>query len=166
MPSPSPQTVKALGAAYRLLAYRPRTHAELRQRLERRFPQEVVEEVLNTLQDDGLLDDAAFAQAFVRSRTAQRPRSGALLRSELQGHGVSREVAEAAVAGLDEEALAAQAAARALKRLTRASASPPDVRRRLWSYLRRRGFSGETIRHTVERALRESVPTRGLSLQD
>lgn len=166
MRSSSPEAAKVLGAAYRLLAYRPRTQAELRQRLERRFPQEAVAAVLRSLQEDGLLDDAAFAQAFLRSRLSRRPRSTLLLRRELQDHGVPREAAEAAVAGLDEETLARQAAAQGLRQLTRASGSAQDPRRWLWRYLQRRGFSTEVIRHTVEEALRESANIARTPLQE
>ena len=54
---------QAQGAALRLLSYRPRSEAELRGRLSRRFPSHTVDGVLRSLKRQSLVDDQAFDSA-------------------------------------------------------------------------------------------------------
>ena len=144
----------AMSRAMRLLSYRPRSEAELRQRLARRgAPANVVEGTLLRLRELGLADDAAFARAWLESRDRSSPRSGRLLRQELRAKGVDGETAGEALAVLDEEDAASRAAARRLSALR--GLAKDEFRRRLGDFLRRRGFGYETVRATVESAWRE-----------
>ena len=87
---------RAVLAGLRFISYRPRSREEVRRRLGRRFGVATVEQ--------GYLDDVAFARSWCESRVAHRTRSAALIRRELLERGVGREVAEEAVAGLDDDA--------------------------------------------------------------
>ena len=60
---------KAQEAAVRLLSYRPRSEAELRTRLNRRFPSTAVDEVLRALKQRSLVNDQDFAKLWAESRT-------------------------------------------------------------------------------------------------
>ena len=72
----------ALERVGRLLVGRPRSEAEVRQRLERAgTPPETVENVLVRLRASGDLDDNAFARAWVENRQTFRPRGAAMLRA-------------------------------------------------------------------------------------
>ena len=85
-------------AALHLLSYRPRAEQELRVRLRTKgFAHASVEWCLRVLEEQGLIDDHAFASAFVRSRIRLRPRGRFRLIQELRQKGVSAEVAEQAV---------------------------------------------------------------------
>ena len=137
----------------RFLAYRARSRQEVRQRLARRFSAHAVRQALARLEEDQYLDDASFARLWRESREAHRPRSAALIRRELEQRGVTREVAEAAIAGLDDGDSAYRAGRRRLRALQ--GVDEVTFRRRLGDYLRRRGFSLGVARHTVERLLRE-----------
>lgn len=119
------------------------------QRLERRYSSDAVREAVERLEKSGYLNDADFARAWRRSREAHRPRSGFLIRRELEQRGVSREVAEEAVADLDEEDSAYRAGLRRLRSLR--DLDWTTFRRRLGDYLRRRGFPLALTRRTVER---------------
>ncbi|MBI4197747.1 MAG: RecX family transcriptional regulator [Chloroflexi bacterium] len=152
-PQDKPQTEQAYQLGLRLLSYRARSRRELAQRLARRFPEAAVQEALAQLEAGGYLDDAAFAQQWRRSREAHRPRGAALVRQELRAHGVSREVAEAAVQDMDDAENAYRAAQRHLKAL--AGLDYPAFHRRLSAYLRRRGFPQDVVRHTVGRVWEE-----------
>jgi regulatory protein len=145
---------RCLNAAYRYLGYRPRSEAELRERLGRRgFPREYIDAVIDKLREQGLLDDLAFAQFWVENRAAFRPRSRGLTRSELRKKGVAEEAIRQAVGEMDETEAAYRAALGRARRLSRLEY--PEFRQRLGEFLRRRGFTYETINRAVKRAWEE-----------
>lgn len=140
----------------RLVGVRPRSEEEIRRAYERRsVPLEIQEAAIARLRQSGLLDDHAFAQAWVENRQTFRPRSRRALKSELRGKGVPPEAVEAAVQSVDDEALAYQAARRIARRL--AGMPEKDFRRRLGAALARRGFDYEVIKPVVTRVWRESA---------
>ena len=156
-------------AALHLLSYRPRAEQELRRRLRSKgFPPALVEWCLRLLEEQGLIDDHAFASAFVRSRIRLRPRGRFRLAQELRQKGVSAEVAEQAIdqafnnEETSEQALACAAARRWLDRQgstlieSLAATDRPDererARRRLHAFLSRRGFGSDVIRVGMEEA--------------
>ncbi len=143
----------ARAAALRLLAYRPRSESEMRTRLRRRFPAAVVEDVLSVLKRESLLDDVAFASLWRRSRESRRPRSAAAIRRELVSRGVARDAADEAVRGVDDEENAYRAGEKAARRW--ADVDLPTLRRKLWGYLRRRGFGASVSLRAIARLRRD-----------
>src|SRR5271168_5446837 len=82
----------------RLLTIAPRTRAQLAQALHRRgVPDEAAETVLSRFADVGLIDDAAFARAWVESRHYSRGLSGRALSAELRRRGVAADEIRAAI---------------------------------------------------------------------
>ena len=138
-----------MSSALRYLSSRPRSEREVRRRLERAYDAPAVEHALERLRELGLLDDAAFARAWSRSRADHRPRSAAMIRRELQAKGVERDVAAASVEPLDDRENAYRAGLRWLSSL--AASDYDTFRRRLWGRLERRGFPQSLIRETVAR---------------
>ncbi len=167
-------------AALHLLSYRPRAEQELRRRLRSKdFPHALVEWCLRALEEEGLIDDHAFASAYVRSRIRLRPRGRFRLVQELRQKGVSAEIAEQAIdeafdnEETSERALACAAARRWLDRQgstliesladTDRSDERERARRRLHAFLSRRGFGTDVIRVGMEEAeadAREAVGQR------
>jgi regulatory protein len=140
--------------ALRLLQYRPRSERELRDHFNRhQIPSDVQEVVLTRLQNADLVDDEAFAAAWVENRRHFRPRSARALRVELKKKGVSRETIDTALEGLDEDDAAYQAAVIGARRWK--DRSWDDFRQRLGAYLARRGFSYATISPVVARVWHE-----------
>ncbi len=136
-------------AALRLLAVRPRSRTELRRRLRGAgIGEEVVEETLERLAEQGYLDDRAFAEAWVDRRQRSRPRSRRMLRSELRQQGVEADLAEAVTADIDDEATALAIAVGQRGRFAREEWEA--YRQRTGGLLLRRGFAGGLS----ERALR------------
>jgi len=145
---------RCLGAAIHYLGYRPRSEAELRERLHRRgFDGDKVEAALAKLREQGLVDDLAFAQFWKDNRESFSPRSQWLTRLELRQKGVADDIIDQVVAGIDDEDSAYRAA------LCRAHSFPlsdyQGFHRRLGGYLKRRGFGYRVISHTVERVWQE-----------
>ena len=149
----------AISAALRLLSYRPRSETELRQRLARRgAPPDLVDSTIQRLRELGLVDDAAFARAWVESRERASPRGQRLLRQELRAKGVNSDASREVVEGVDEAEAALHASARRAASLS--GLPDAEFRRRLGDFLRRRGFDYETIRLTVELRWRELAEGR------
>jgi len=91
-------------AALGLLSRRPHARRELRDKLYRKeFPSRVIHDVLDHLESVGLVDDRAFAEAFVRDRVRMRPRGKRALEAELAKRGV-RADAKPAIEAVFEEA--------------------------------------------------------------
>lgn len=150
--SPSPDIERALKVALRLLSIRARSRQELADRLRRRgFEARVVAQVLHELATRRLLDDAAFARGWVRTRVLSRRLGRRRLADELREKGVSEEIVETVLRDtfreLREEEIARQAAERRITAL--AHLSVEVIRRRLTGYLLRRGFPRETVEQVV-----------------
>jgi regulatory protein len=145
---------RCLNAALQYLSYRPRSEAELRQRLHQRgFDGDNVEAALNKLKEQGLVNDLAFAQFWKDNRQSFRPRSQWLTRLELRQKGVAEDIIDQVVAEVDDEDSAYRAAVGRARSLP--TADYHSFRRRLDEYLKRRGFSYGVISHTVERVWQE-----------
>ena len=146
--------------ALKLLGYRQRSEAEMRQRLERKgFSARVTDKTLAELTRISLLDDREFARCWVASRSGQGP---ARLKQELRLKGIDRELAEqsitAAITAEDELATAWGVA----RRVTRTSTLPLDRAEllRVRRLLQRRGFSYEVIGRVCAR-LNAHMSTEG-----
>ena len=149
------QYQKARDTAFRLLTHRPRSEGEVRTRLAQRFPEDIVDRVLASLREQSFVDDEEFAQLWTESRNNHNPRSAAAIRRELLSKGVSREIAEEAVAHVDDADGAYRAAAKFSRRL--AGAEYESFHRRLWGHLQRRGYSPSVSRETTTRLWEEMI---------
>jgi len=145
---------RCLEAATRLLGYRARSEAELRERLKRRdFAGDNIDTVIAHLKSRGLVDDAAFARSWREDRDALRPRSGWLIGLELRKKGVPEDIIASVASGADDTEAAYRAAATRAARL--AADDYEAFRRRLGDFLRRRGFGYEVINQTISRLWHE-----------
>ncbi len=131
-------------AALGLLSHRARSVAEMRRRLAMRGADEgTVEEEVERLQRAGLLDDGAFARAWVEERERLSPRGARMLRFELRRHGIAAEEVEAAVATLDDRATALGLARRKARGV--AGTDFRTFAAKVGGFLQRRGFDHETV---------------------
>jgi regulatory protein len=140
----------------RLLTLAPRTRAQLADALRKRgIPDEAADEVLSRFEDVGLIDDAAFARAWVESRHYSRGLAGRALSAELKQRGVAAEEIRAAIEdrlGPDAEV----AAARRLidRKLQSTRGLPPEQRtRRLAGLLARKGYPAGLAFRVIREAL-------------
>ena len=148
-----------LQAAFRYLSYRPRSEAEIRTHLRRReFDGQLIEKVLLNLGEQGLADDLAFARFWMENREAFSPRSRTMLRQELIAKGVNPEMIAEVTREIDEEAGAYRAGQRKAKVL--ATSDYSDFRQKLFSFLKRRGFSYEGIQRTANQLWQEGEVNR------
>jgi regulatory protein len=148
--------------ALTLLEFRARSVAELRRKLrEKGEPAEDVERVLARLIDQKLLDDVEYARQFARSKLLGAGASRWRIIQELARQGVGREIAERAVETLvDAEGIDPSAAVhRVAEKKWKALAKLDDLtrRRRLYSFLARRGFNPDEIRIALQALHAETV---------
>ncbi|MFG1988663.1 regulatory protein RecX [Actinoplanes sp. NPDC048988] len=138
----------------RQLAVRPRTRAELAKVLARKeISDEVIAEVLDRYDEVGIIDDAAFARAWVSSRHHGRGLARRALANELRQRGVDAETASQALESVDEQDEAAAARALVDRKLRTATGPPDAVFRRLVAMLARKGYPAGTAFRAVKEAL-------------
>lgn len=140
---------KAKDVAIRYIEYRPRSIAETRQHLRKKeYPEDVIERVVQRLEAVALLNDATFARYWVEQRETFKPRSKMALQMELRQKGLDRALIETAVAEVDELGAATQAAQAKARRWH--TLSELEFRKKLGSFLQRRGFGYDIIREVTE----------------
>ncbi len=145
---------RCLNTALRFLGYRPRSEAEVKQRLQRHgFDVECIEKTLAKLKEQGLVDDTAFASFWRENRETFRPRSRRLTKLELKRKGLSSEIIEQIISEIDDTDSAYRAALK--KARTLSNIDYQDFRQRLVGYLGRRGFSYDVIKEITERVWQE-----------
>lgn len=141
--------------ALHFLSYRPRSQAEVERNLRKHEASEgVIEDVIARLSRNMLLDDIDFAQRWVENRNTFRPRGAFALRVELRQKGVTENVIDQALKGLDEASLAQAAAAKKLRQL--GGLEWHDFRQKLSAHLSRRGFSYEVVADVVRGAWQQA----------
>ena len=141
----------------RLLSFSPRTHAQLADALRRKgVADDVAERVLSRYTEVGLIDDAAFAQAWVQSRHAGRGLARRALAAELRQRGVADDTVKEAVEELAPEQEESAARELVAKRMAATRGMDPVKRtRRILGVLARKGYSGGMAYHLVREALEE-----------
>ena len=140
---PPKEVAKAVAFGLRSTSNRPQTVAEITDKLRGRFDDGgVVEAAVEQLVAAGALDDATFARMWVEDRGRRRSYGIARLRRELSRRQVADEIAEEALAGLEDrdEAQIATELARKRAATMPARLEPDAVARRLQAYLVRRGY--------------------------
>jgi len=146
--------------ALAMLAARARLARDLRRKLiDKGEDETTVDAVIKRVVEQKFLDDRAFAAAKARSSVA-RGRSSRRAALELTHKGIDRETASTVVAealderGEDEGAVCERAARKKLRSLS--AAEPAEQRRKLWAFLARQGFSGDSVRKALRVVLDNS----------
>lgn len=144
-PEADPASV-ARAILLRQLTSSAKSRVQLSRKLaERNIPEDVAEAVLDRFQEVRLIDDAEFADMWVRSRSQSRKLAKGALRRELADRGIEAETAAIALEQLsdeDEEAAARLLVERKLRVSTDLSdrAARDKATRRLASMLARKGY--------------------------
>ena len=152
--------------AVHFLSFRPRSSAEVRQNLSKRgISESLIEETLNRLQSTRLVNDDAFARAWVENRNTFRPRGKPALRMELRKKGLNEEIIQSVLdAQVNEAALALTTARKYGRRLS--GLEWPEFRQKLSGFLARRGFSYTTLAPVVSKVWKESQTADTGSISD
>jgi regulatory protein len=153
---PRAREEQARSLCLRLLTARARTRAELAGQLAKRgYPDDVSNRVLDRMADVGLIDDADFAEQWVRSRRENAGKGKRALAAELRTKGVDNDVITAALADIDARAERERAEQLVSDKLRRERLTDDDAKlaRRLVGMLARRGYTQTMAFDVVKVAL-------------
>ena len=147
---------RCLNAAVHYISYRPRSESEVRERLHRRgFDTDIIAAVIAKLNEQGLIDDMAFAEFWKDNRDSFSPRSRWLIKLELKQKGVASDIIDQVINTVDDDNSAYRAAVDKARSLRRSDYQ--SFRRRLGEYLKRRGFGYGVMNKTIEQIWQERV---------
>jgi regulatory protein len=154
LPDADPEAV-ARDICLRLLTGQPRTRAELAAALaERNVPADAAETVLARFDEVGLIDDTAFAGAWVETRHRGRGLGKRALAHELRRRGVDNEVIQGALDQLDPDTEVETARALVARKLPSSRGLPTPRRvNRLVGMLARKGYPPGLAARVVREAL-------------
>ena len=144
----------------RWLAERAHTRGELGAKLAKKgVPGESADAVLDRFVEVGLVDDAAFAAAWVQSRHTGRGLARSALRQELRRRGVDEHTIESAVEEVSADDEAGRARALVARKIGTTRGLDPAARtRRLAGLLARKGYPPGVAYQVV----REAIAAEGL----
>jgi regulatory protein len=146
----------AYDCALNLLSARPYATAALHRKLiQKQYSAADADDAIRRLVDNGLLNDARYAEQYARSKILTTGASKRRLQQELYRKGIKGELATTAISNVIEQeeidpAVVIERVAR--KKLAQLGDLEPLVlRRRLFAFLARRGYDLEEIKGVVSR---------------
>ncbi|MFJ7181286.1 recombination regulator RecX [Streptomyces massasporeus] len=154
---PGDPVERARAICLRLLTGTPRTRKQLADALRKRqIPDDAAEEVLSRFEEVGLINDGAFADAWVESRHHGRGLARRALARELRTKGVDSTLIDEAVSQLDSEQEEETARELVARKLRSTRGLDRDKRlRRLAGMLARKGYPEGMALRVVRQALEE-----------
>jgi len=149
---------KTFNRAVKLLTIKPRSVAELRERLSQgknAATSEVVDTVIARLQEYGYLDDERFAFSYASLKVKQRPLGRRRLERDLKLKKVQKSVAEEALELVYAETPEAQLIEQAIEKRIRLRGRPKTraEAQKLFDHLLRQGFEFELVSEKVRALL-------------
>ena len=146
----------AYNYALSLLAARPYASSALRRKLiQKEYPAADADDVIRRLLDNGLLNDAKFAEQYARSKMQSTGASKRRLTQDLYRKGIKGDVATEAIANvvaqdeIDPTIVIERVARKRLGQL--GDLEPVVLRRRLFGFLARRGYDLDEIKGVLAR---------------
>jgi regulatory protein len=147
---------RTLQRAVKLLAAKPRSIEELRERLlEKQWTDEAAADyALAKLKEYGYLDDERFAFGFASYRVRQKPVGRQRLARDLQTRKISKETADAALELVYQETPEEELIQRAIEKRVRLRGRPTTRQetKSLYDHLLRLGFTYDLIIRKVREA--------------
>lgn len=141
--------VRTLQRAVRLLAAKPRSIGELRERLlEKEWTNaQAVDAAIEKLKEYNYVDDAQFAQSFAASRIRLKPMGRSRVARDLSRKKIPKETADEALEKVFSETPESDLIDEAITRYTATRGRPATRQesKRLFDYLLRRGFGYDLI---------------------
>ena len=147
--NPEKARARTFDRAVNLLAFKPRSVAELRTRLlEKEWTTaEIVEAVLEKLKEYNYLNDDQFAKSFAESKLREKPVGKRVLQQKLALKRLDKETVATALENIFEEIPEADIIERAIEKRLRLKGKPEtrEDSKKFYDYLLRQGFSYDLV---------------------
>ncbi len=144
---------RTMNRALKLLAVKPRSISEMRERLlEKRWTNEsVVDDVIESLKVYKYLDDEQFARDFAMSKLRQKPIGRRRLQQTLSQRKLEKEIVEQAMGNVFEQLPEDELIDRAIEKRLRLKGMPKtrEDTKRFYDHLLRQGFGYDLIREKM-----------------
>lgn len=141
---------RSYGDALLYLSRKPRTTYEIALRLgEKGWSEDTIGDVIRRLTQEGLVDDAAYAQEWARQRVGSRGKGKLWVRHELRQKGIAKPLIEEALGEVSEEDEYDSAFQLGLKKWNSTKGEFMERKRKTGAFLMRRGYSGELVSKVV-----------------
>lgn len=140
----------------RLLSLRARSEKEIDDRLKGKgYGEGAIKSILDSLRQDGLVDDESFAGDWIDSRLRTNPRSGSALKAELKKKGIPERIIDKVLSEKYKELDDMSLAGDMVRKMIAETGQGPvkNLKGKLYQYLLRRGFDGETALEAVNKEL-------------
>ena len=152
---------RTMNRAVRLLAAKPRSVEELRERLlEKRWTnQEIVAAVIEKLQEYKYLDDKQFAADLASSKLRQKPVGKRKLQQSMSRKKLDRETLDEAIASAYEKMPESELIDRAIEKRLRLKGAPQtrEDTKKFYDFLMRQGFGYGLIRDKMSSIGKEKL---------
>ncbi len=148
-------------AAIKILMRRAHSVSEMKKALIRRTADEdLIKKVIARLKQNGLLDDARYANQFARQRTEGRKQGKFRVARDLRARGVPDRHIEAALEEAAQNTDEAAVVRQRIERKLRSFRGEIDDRKlaSIYRSLLRAGFSADIIRRELRSLTREDLP--------
>jgi len=145
------QEQQAQVTCLRLLTASPKSRWELEKKLlDRGYSSEIIAKTLAKMEEQGILNDTAFAKDLMLKFTNARPSGSRKIGFELKRHGISKQIRQDILESLDPEAEKDRARQLGWGRWSRLLNQPKQQReKRVYDLLVRRGFDFEIVRELI-----------------
>lgn len=138
---------RAKDSAYRFLGYKARTEKELKDKLEKNYNEETVNQIVKTFKQYNYINDENYAKAYINNKI--KSKSIKVVKYELIKKGVSNDIIDNVVDSLniDELNTAINLIAKKFKIKTIIN---EKEKQKIYSYMLRQGFNYETINKALK----------------
>lgn len=154
------QFEKLFNRTLRYLSYRPRSEKEVREYLQKKKAESpTIEKIVAKLKEHKFINDEEFAQWFVRSRTASKPKAARIIKMELRRKGISEEILGEVI---NDEGLRINDLENAKRLLDKKidkykSLDRNEIYKKLGGFLARRGFDWEVVKKAIDESFGKVV---------
>ena len=157
---------KLFDASLRFLSYRPRSEKEVKDFLAKKTARvenikfteasqsPVISQIITRLKQQSFLDDEEFAEWWVKARTSSQPKGPYLIKRELAGKGIDKDIIEKAISKIKNQTELGrnviEKKIKIWKKLTNL-----ELKKKVYEHLARRGFDSKTINEVIAQIVKK-----------
>ena len=151
---------KLFDASLRFLSYRPRSEKEVADFLVKKIAKSekikfteasqspVISQIITRLKKQSFLNDKEFADWWVKARTSSQPKGPYLIKRELAGKGIDKEIIEKAISKIKNQTeLGRNVIEKKIK--TWKKLTNLELKNKIYQHLARRGFDSAAIKEVI-----------------